>query len=229
MESQKFYQFYAELEEFKPKIWRRFQISGNVTIAEFAYIVMTMFEMRASHLFCIEHNAPTFTPTGRKSKRTKFIDRYVIPHGDGFDEPGDLSATSTKLSQINFEENSFLNLWYDFGDDWFVRLTPEEITEQLPEKDLPKILDGKCFGIVEDCGGIWGLEDLIEVFKQKSGDDYEDLCEWLGTKDFDIKNFDLEEMNSRIKSVPKIYKKIYEKKAYPTKKEIDLIERNSGK
>ena len=47
------YRFYAELKDYTPKIWRRFEVIGTKTIAEFGYTIMTMFEMQASHLFCL--------------------------------------------------------------------------------------------------------------------------------------------------------------------------------
>jgi len=40
------YRFYAELKDYKPKIWRRFEINGEKTIAEPGYAVMLMFEMQ---------------------------------------------------------------------------------------------------------------------------------------------------------------------------------------
>ena len=54
MASQPIYEFYAELEDYTPKIWRRFQVANNVTMARLGYILMTLFEMQASHLFRIE-------------------------------------------------------------------------------------------------------------------------------------------------------------------------------
>ena len=32
------YQFYAELEGYSPKMWRRFQVLNNITMARLAYI-----------------------------------------------------------------------------------------------------------------------------------------------------------------------------------------------
>jgi hypothetical protein len=62
MATQPIYQFYAELDDFKPKIWRRFQVPGNVTFARLGYITMTLFEITASHLFALE--APLESPGG---------------------------------------------------------------------------------------------------------------------------------------------------------------------
>ncbi len=50
------YRFYAELMDYKPKLWRRFEINGEKTMAELGYAIMLMFEMQASHLFCFKEN-----------------------------------------------------------------------------------------------------------------------------------------------------------------------------
>ncbi|MCL2866439.1 MAG: plasmid pRiA4b ORF-3 family protein [Clostridia bacterium] len=232
MAAQPVYQFYAELKDFKPKIWRRFQVAGDITVARLGYIVMTMYEMTASHLLAIEHERPFLTPSGRQSKRMERIGRYYIPDEDGeWLDMGGKDATKTKLSQLNLDLPTHLNVWYDFGDDWRVTVKLEEIKDgsDMSEKELPRVLEGKGFGIVEDCGGVWGLEELAEAFKEKAGSSYEQFRDWLGTDDFDIKAFDMDDMNFRLKKLPSIYAKIYEHKAYPTKKDIDLIERNYKK
>ena len=55
MATQPIYQFYSCLKDYRPEIWRRFQVAGNVTLARLGYIVMTMYEMQASHLFCVDY------------------------------------------------------------------------------------------------------------------------------------------------------------------------------
>ena len=50
------YRFYAELKDYEPKIWRRFEINGERTMAELGYALMLMFEMQASHLFSFREN-----------------------------------------------------------------------------------------------------------------------------------------------------------------------------
>lgn len=56
MASQPIYQFYAELKDYKPLIWRRFQVAGNITLAQLGYVTMTLFEMKGSHLFHLEYS-----------------------------------------------------------------------------------------------------------------------------------------------------------------------------
>lgn len=37
------YQFYAELKNYKPKMWRRLLINENMTIAQLSYAVLIIF------------------------------------------------------------------------------------------------------------------------------------------------------------------------------------------
>ena len=54
MASKPIYQIYAELQDYEPKIWRRFQVMNDITMARLAYILMTLFEMKGSHLYLFE-------------------------------------------------------------------------------------------------------------------------------------------------------------------------------
>jgi hypothetical protein len=229
MELHQVYEFYAELEDFKPKIWRLFQVKKDITTAQLAYIVMTLFEMRASHLYAVEHERPYLTPSGRQSKKMELLARFDMPSED--EDWLDLcgkDATKSSLSKLNLAEPTRLTVWYDFGDNWRVNLWLKKVLDEneVDVKSLPLALSGEGYGIIEDCGGLWGLEELYEVLKDKKGERYENMCEWTGIKNFDTSAFDIEDMNFRLKKIPEIYKKIYENQSYPTQKFIDLIERN---
>lgn len=117
---------------------------------------------------------------------------------------------------------------YDFGDDWEINVKLEKIIidETLSKKDLPRVLKGKGYGIIEDCGGIDGLKSIAEAYSEKSGEEYENYCEWLLDDDIDLASFDIVDMNNRLKNIPRIYEKIYEHGIYPTEQEIELIERD---
>jgi hypothetical protein len=219
MASQPIYQFYSELEEYEPKIWRRFQVSGGVSMARFGYIVMTLYEMMASHLFAIE------------TEVMGEIFRFEIPDEEndypGIDDIKYIDATDIKLSRWSKSPGTQYHLNYDFGDSWWVSLTLERIIvdKDLPGRELPRVLEGAGHGIVEDCGGVSALEELAKAFKTKRGPRYRELRDWLGVDNFDMAAFDLDDMNFRLKKLPRIYADIYERDLEPTKRSIDLMER----
>jgi len=240
MASHPIYQFYAELDDFKPKIWRRFQVTNDITVARFGYIIQVLFEMTASHLMAIEvpqgENFRSYMQKKHPDNDSLFNDeiwRYEIMDEDyeSFDYPNRnvlvFDAVQTRLSHAVSHPDDKLNFNYDFGDDWWVSLTLEKVFEdkELPGSELPRVLEGAGFGIAEDIGGTWGLADLVKAFKKKKGAEYEQFREWLGIEDFDIMAFDLKDMNFRLKKIPRIYKQSYEDRLSPTQKSIDLIER----
>jgi hypothetical protein len=236
------YEFYAELEDYTPKIWRRFQVSNDVTVARLGYIVQVLFEMTASHLMAIEvPKGANFRAYMAKlhpdieQKGELFEDmfwRYEIPdEEEPFEDPHRnvrvADATACRIKHAVAEPGDKLQVNYDFGDDWWVTLTLERVFEDkaLPGGELPRALAGAGFGIVEDVGGVGGLMELADAFKKKKGEDYKRFSEWLGVEEFDMSAFDLDDMNFRLKKIPRIYKQSYEDRIYPTQQSIDLIER----
>lgn len=246
MASHPIYQFYAELDDYKPKIWRRFQVTDDITVARLGYILQVLFEMTASHLMAIEvpegenrriawKNQNSELPQGAFGDAimmSNTIRRYEIPDGEEpFSDPHRdvhvVDATQTRLRHAVSCTNEKLNFNYDFGDDWWVSLTLEKVftDKEIPGSQLPRVLEGAGYGIIEDVGGTGGLEDLAKAFKKKKGADYKQFSEWLGVADFDMTAFDLDDMNFRLKKIPRIYKQCYEDRLTPTQQSIDLIER----
>lgn len=120
-----------------------------------------------------------------------------------------------------------MSFTYDYGDNWQVAITLEKIIvdKELPGKELPRVLEGEGFGIIEDCGGSYGLEELLKAFKKKKGKQYDEYCDWLGVTDLDLSTFDINDINFRLKKVPRIYTDVYEYGLEPTKQSLDLLMR----
>lgn len=216
MASHPIYQFYTELNDYEPKIWRRIQVPGHITVARLGYIVMTLYEMEASHLFCIQKEfRPYHEPV-----------TYEVPneYGDG-EEAKD--ATTEKMHSLIYRVGDQLTMLYDYGDGWEVTLTFEKVFEdkELPGRELPRVLEGEGYGIIEDCGGVGGLEEIAKAYAAKSGSRYAEYCEWLGEAELDLTAFDRDDMNLRLKKIPRIYQDLYEYDLMPTKQSTDFLKR----
>lgn len=235
MASQPIYQFYAELKDYEPKIWRRFQVPENITMARLGYILMTMYEMKANHLFCLtvpirDNVKLDETLSGVGSVFPDKSWRFEIDNEELFPSEGEkvFDASAYKMRAIlQGCQGEKLTLEYDYGDGWEVDITLESVLEdkELPGRELPRVLAGEGYGIIEDCGGTGGLEQLAAAFQQKGGDDYENYRKWLGRDELDLTAFDLNDMNLRLKKVPRIYMELYEYGCAPSQRSLDFLER----
>ena len=242
MASKQIYQLYAELKDYRPTIWRRFEIVSNITIARLGYILMTLFETQARHLFCFDlpfsenyrfRMADQYSPKEiEKLIRIFFMGNPVYrnlrqelknEHIDSSSVSADAAEALLK-NMLNIIGEQIL-FTYNFGDNWeaIVKLEKKYQDDTTAVSDFPRVLEGAGFGIIEDCGGVPGLGELAAAFKKKSGEEYEHYSEWLGTTDLDLVVFDLNEMNFRMKKLPRIFCDIYEKALEPTQRSIDLI------
>ena len=87
-------------------------------------------------------------------------------------------------------------------------------------------MEGDGFGIIEDSGGPAGLEHIRDVLLNKMAPEYNDLCEWLDISHLDLSAFDLQDLNFRLKKIPRIFRELYEYGYAPTKRSIALLDRN---
>ena len=122
---------------------------------------------------------------------------------------------NAKGDKIEFE--------YDFGDSWTHELWVKGIRDYEPgENPHVELIKGHGQCPPEDCGGVWGYEELLEIRqkKRKSADDKERL-EWyyMDEKDFDAEYFDLEEFKECIQEMWEEVMILMEKEKSSNKKE----------
>lgn len=191
------YQFVAELKNFKPRIWRRFEIGKDSSLADLGYALIVMFEGRASHLFqfC--------------DSKTRNV-YYECACAEPIDIFGpapyqSLDARDFTLTEIFSKVGDKLEFEYDFGDSWQFKVKLEKIIERNPEL---KVLEGAGYGIIEDCGGVVGLNHIAELCKERGGEEYEEAAGWMDK--FDINEFNLETANRSLRDQVELVKHAYE-------------------
>lgn len=109
-------------------------------------------------------------------------------------------AKRTKLSELLKTEKQKFYYLYDLGDSWRHTLMVEKVMED-GERETPACLAGERACPPEDCGGVWGYEELLEIKKDKDHPLYQErIVEWLG-EDFDPERFDLDGVNEVLSSL----------------------------
>lgn len=111
----------------------------------------------------------------------------------------DYKKMKIRISDLLKAEKEKINYEYDFGDDWEHDIILEKI---LPVDDkiiYPFCLTGKMNCPPDDCGGVWGYADMLEVLEQTDHEEYDSYIEWLGGE-FDPKYFDKNEINKLLRT-----------------------------
>ncbi len=240
MARNKIYQFYAVLDDYEPKIWRRFEIDGKKTIAELSYVIMIMFEMQASHLFSLKQNYRLYMRQQLEESFPKELvtqtmaDTYIkdvrfeFPYDEVYLKEDEMLIVpnTINLQQSTANTGVTFSFMYDYGDGWEISLILEEVREEeISLSLLPRVTGGEGYGIVEDVGGVGGLTHLVEVLENPSHEEYADFTSWLDSTTLNLSSFDILDCNFRLKKLLRVYRDCYEYHYEPTKASLKLLNR----
>jgi len=170
------YQIKITLVGAKPPIWRTVLVSADIGLDAFHDVIQIAMGWTDSHLHQFIANQVF----------------YSVPDDDLELEAED--ETQYQLSQLLTKEKDTLIYEYDFGDSWEHKILLEKILPFDGKTALPVCIKGKRACPPEDCGGIWGYEELLATIADPKHPDHDDMLEWLGGE-FDPDEFDLDDIN----------------------------------
>lgn len=217
----------AELLDFKPRIWRRIEISEENSIEDLMDTMLIIFNTDVSHIYHLE--IPTKLndfikentdergkllkrlPTGIDSfkqiyrgnffkskfnyevitpEEVGYVDEFNDDYDDGYDPRMNFKNYQTgvidfmnyklqkegknkirkknnpldKLKSLNLDIAYEMYFKYDYGADWTFKIKVEKISDNLDDLSLiPRVLRGRCIGIIDDLGGSYYLKDLYDT------------------------------------------------------------------
>ena len=183
-QQQSILQLKVTLCQIKPPIWRRILVPDNITLGQLHDVLQIVMGWTDSHFHQFV--------LGREV--------YGVPDED---EDNFMFGTPLKdenkerVSSLLLKEKDSLTYEYDFGDGWQHKVTLEKIIPYDSSIQLPSCIKGKRACPPEDCGGVWGYVELLEIMSDKSHPEYNERLEWLET-DFAPEYFDHAEVNAQL-------------------------------
>ena len=193
------------LDGSKPPIWRRVAVRSDITLGQLHVVIQIVMGWGDEHLhkFVLRTKKPKAAPRGvlgevffdRMGGRRMFVPK-TTPYGDPLDMDGE-DEDAVTLAEVCPKVKSKLIYEYDFGDSWQHVIEVRKIVEPEPGVEYPHCLAGKKACPPEDCGGVWGYDDLLEAIADPGHERHEEMADWLGDE-FDPDAFDLEEVNARL-------------------------------
>ncbi len=88
-----------------------------------------------------------------------------------------INEKKVKIAKYYSLSNKKANYEYDFGDGWEHEVLLENILPAVANTEYPKCVAGERACPPEDCGGVEGYEDLLEIIANPT---HEEHMEWLG-------------------------------------------------
>jgi hypothetical protein len=173
------YQLKVTLKGTKPPIWRRIQVPGSISLYKLHQILQIVMGWHDAHLYEFELGD----------------ERFGEPDPEYGSEVR--SARRVRLSQI--APGAKFSYTYDFGDDWEHAILVEKVLPPEEGASYPRCLTGRRACPPEDCGGVWGYADMLNVIQNSEDPEYASTIEWLGD-DFNPAEFDVEGINAGLKS-----------------------------
>ena len=182
------FQFKVLLKGSKPPVWRRIALPGNFSLADLHRAIQISMGWQDYHLHSFEING------------TCYDDPESRDDFDFWSEPA-RSEKNAQLQKLGLREGMKFSYEYDFGDGWVHIIQVEKIfsAEELSGSREQNVmcLTGRKACPPEDCGGIFGYYQILEILEDPDHPEYDETLEWLDDL-FDPDFVDLEEINSEL-------------------------------
>jgi hypothetical protein len=172
------YQIKVGLRDARPPIWRRLLLPADMSLAGLHDVIQVAFGWHGGHMHVFETLYGDFGCADR--------------------ELGHRAEAPVTLEQVAAQVKDKIRYTYDFGDDWAHEIVVEKVLDRDPELSYPRCTGGRRAAPPDDCGGIWGYQELVEVLADPKHPEHEERLEWLELDDasqFDPAAFDVAEVN----------------------------------
>ena len=144
----------------KPPIWRRILVSGTMTLGGLHRAIQLAMGWTDSHLH-------VFSVDGRQFTTSPLME-------DAADGERMTLGRIVKSGVVSFSYT------YDFGDDWEHLVVVEKAPPATDCLVLPACVAGRRGCPPEDCGGVWGYADLLDILADPTHPERAERIEWLG-------------------------------------------------
>ncbi|MEP6647494.1 MAG: plasmid pRiA4b ORF-3 family protein [Saprospiraceae bacterium] len=191
-----FHQLTIRLERSNPEIWRRIQVRSNITLFDLHHIIQIVMGWTNSHLYEFR--------IGKKRFGTHYDDEYDEEfYGDNFQDASEVTLTDLKIKR----GNKILYL-YDFGDYWEHLISVDKVEKYADSTiQLPVCTEGEMNCPPEDCGGIHGFYNMLQILNTIRHPERREIIEWYG-KVFNPNHFDIRKVNKQFRNTKPIRSKL---------------------
>ena len=158
------YQIKISLLGTEPEVWRRLEVTSNMSLNSLAFAINMSMGLECYHLHLFE--------IGNREYGDVEHDDYCEWYND----------RNYNVSDA-FKKNNTFRYIYDFGDGWQHEIIFEKEIQAIKNERYPKCLDGANACPPEDCGGIGAFAEYKEAIKDSKHPRHQEFLDWNGPYD----------------------------------------------
>lgn len=194
-----FFKLKISLENLPYPCTRKLLVPWNIQMEQLHYLIQISMGWEMAHLYQF---------VDKKGKDQSIILVQEVMEEFAFGNVPEEKASEFLLKDEFAEkrESQPFWYWYDFGDDWWHKVTFLKATKADLKvfKGTPLCVEGEGSCPPEDIGGPHGFEHFLEVLKGPNNAEKRELKEWMGMSSsdkFDEDDVDLDEINDEFEEI----------------------------
>lgn len=171
------YQLKIVIVGINPPIWRRILVVNKSYLSDLHNYIQKYFNWGGFHLHEFYFNI-------NKEPYSRISIEGSIPFSRSKTPAPEINEETIRLCDIFSEDLKNIRYIYDFGDNWELQIILEKSFPYKKGFSGSLCVGGKRAAPPEDCGGIFGYQDILEILKDPTHPQYSEISEWIGD-DFD--------------------------------------------
>ena len=156
-----------ELCDSDPLIWRQLEVPTSITLKVLHDVIQATMGWLDYHLW-------EFTVGQR---------RFGLPMDEDWGTEPRIDVAKVRLREVLTPRKTTISYVYDFGDDWEHRLILTNIRQEEPGVGYPRYIAGEGNAPPEDCGGIPGFYEKLDIAADPNHPENAEIREWLDDYD----------------------------------------------
>jgi hypothetical protein len=173
------YHIRIKLNNAPVSIWRELVVPSNITLELLAFVLLDAMGWKHEHLyqFIGKNNVCYVNSRELKENANSFMAFMSRVQNK--------NSEKTSLEMVLQPKGERMKFEYDYGDSWTHDLWVKASRDYAPDEEpVIKLLKAQGECPPEDCGGVWGYANLLELNKKKrkTAEDKERL-EWYDIPD----------------------------------------------
>jgi len=164
------------LKDIRPPIWRRIEVPLTFSFRQLSDVIVAAFQWSNSHLHEFKIGK-RMEPGERSIGMAEALEDFPRFFGPPVEDDRTVGLAGV------LERGGRLVYSYDFGDDWELSVSVEDISAAAEGTIYPRVTGGRRSAPPEDCGGVWGYEEIVTALAGPAvdADDAEGVerLEWL--------------------------------------------------